>query len=146
MFSKQIKPINFISIVPKWLQKKSFKTPYKLTTYSKKKKNINQICNKKFSYKIFLQIKKKFNLRINALQLSVGFCHTMQISHNYKYTLPLQPPSQPQINPSRQLQSARLSFLCYTAASHQLSVLHVSVYMSMLLSQSSHPLQIPLCP
>ena len=37
-------------------------------------------------------------------------------------------------HPSRLSQSARLSSLCYTAASHQLSVLHVIMYLNATLS------------
>ena len=70
-----------------------------------------------------------FNWRKIALQYCVGFCHpTMRISHNYTFitsVLNLLPsPS----HSSRPSQSARLGFLCYTATSYQLSVLHMAVY------------------
>ena len=64
-----------------------------------------------------------------ALQWCVGFCHvTTQISHNYTYitfllSLPVLPPSYP----SKSSQSAKLGSLCYTATSHQLSILHMAV-------------------
>ena len=56
------------------------------------------------------------------------FCHpTVKLNHNYTYTLfilPLLPPSYP----SRPPQSTRQGFLCYTATSHQLSILYLIVY------------------
>ena len=61
------------------------------------------------------------------LQCCVGFSHTVtQVIHNYVYiisflSLPPLPPSQP----SRSAQIAMLGFLCYTATSHQLSILHM---------------------
>ena len=44
----------------------------------------------------------------------------------YTYPLPVEPPS----HSSRLSQSSELSFLCYTAAPHQLSVLYLVVYIS----------------
>jgi len=64
------------------------------------------------------------------LQCCVGFCYTtMQISHNYRYfsSLLSLPPLNPS-HPSRSSQSTRLDSLCDIATSHQLSILHMIVY------------------
>ena len=67
-----------------------------------------------------------FNWRKITLQCYVGFCcASIEIIHNYTYIpslldLPLLPPS----HPSRSSQSTRLGSLCYTATSHQLSILY----------------------
>ena len=72
----------------------------------------------------------------------------MQISHNYTYIpcLLSLPPLFPAYS-SRSSQSTRLDSLCYTATSHQLSVLHTVMYICRwcfsCLSQSLLP---PLCP
>ena len=56
-------------------------------------------------------------------------CTTTRISHNYTYITSLSSlPPPPLFHPSRSSQSARLGPLCYIAASHQLSVLHIAVY------------------
>ena len=55
----------------------------------------------------------------------------------YTYPLPLELLPAPPSYPSRLSQSARLGFLCYTAASHQLSVAHVAVYVCQRYSDSS---------
>ena len=72
----------------------------------------------------FLFLNSCFNWRKIALQCCVGFClTTMWISHNYTYipfVLNLLPC--PSSHLSESSQSTRLSSLCYTAASHQLSV------------------------
>ena len=67
----------------------------------------------------------------NCFACYVGFWQTttMRISHNCTYissllSLPTLPPSLP----SRSLQSTRLDSLCYTATAHQLSILHMIVY------------------
>ena len=61
-----------------------------------------------------------------ALQGCVGFCCIMQISYNYTYiTSLLSLPPFPLPHSSRSLQNTRLGSLCYTATSHQLSVLHM---------------------
>ena len=68
-------------------------------------------------------------LFIYFLQCSVGFCHkTTWISHNYTHVpfflnLHLLRP----FYPSRPSPRARRGSLCYIAASHQLSVLHMLV-------------------
>ena len=97
---------------------------------------------------------------IIVLQCCVSFCCTnvsaivllscfsrVQL-YVYINLLLLRPPSHPPSHPSRSSQSIELSSLCYTAVSHQLSILHGNVYMSMLLSQfispSSHPNPCPL--
>ena len=53
----------------------------------------------------------------------------------------------PTPHPSRSSQSPELSSLCYRAASHSLSVLHVVVYVCQCYSLCpSHPLLLLLCP
>ena len=66
----------------------------------------------------------------------------------YIYSLIFEPACPLPFHPSRSLQDARLGSLCYTTASHYLSVLftHVRVYMSMLLSHFVLPSPSPLCP
>ena len=71
-----------------------------------------------------------FDWRKIVLQWCVGFCHTaMRISHNYTYipsffSLTPLPPR----HPSRSSQNTSLGSLGYAAASHQLSLLHMIVY------------------
>ena len=99
-----------------------------------------------FPHLIFYLI---FNCRKITLQCCVGFCHTTKwISRNYTHippllSLPLLPPS----HPSRSSQSAGLGSLCYIAASYQLSVLHVVVYICQCyFLHSSYSLPPWLCP
>ena len=84
-----------------------------------------------------------------ALQCWDGFCcSVMQISHNYTH-IPsfVSLPPLPSSDPSRSLQCARLSSLCHTAASHQLSAFHMVVCICQCYSlNSSHALLSPLCP
>ena len=66
-----------------------------------------------------------FNWRKMALPCCAGFCHTtMQISHNYRYMASLPSPYATPLDH----QNARLGSLCYVASSHQLSILHMVVY------------------
>ena len=51
----------------------------------------------------------------------------------YIYPLPLGPPPTTASHPPRSSQSTEVSSQCYTAASHQLSILHM-VYMSIPIS------------
>ena len=65
----------------------------------------------------------------------------------YMYPLLLNPPfhSPPKSHPSKSLQSTELSSLCYTAASHQLSISHTVIYICQYYSLNSpHPL-LPSC-
>ena len=64
------------------------------------------------------------------LQCCVGFCHTViQVSHNYIYIISsLSLPPLPPFQPSRSAQITRLGFLCYTATSHQLPILHMVAF------------------
>ena len=74
-----------------------------------------------------------FNWRIIALQCCVGFCHTtMSISYKYTHVPSLLnfSPTPYSIHLSRSSQSTGLISLCYTAASHQLAILHV-IYIHM---------------
>ena len=77
------------------------------------------------SWKIFFY----FVLFKNFLQCCVGFSHTTpRISHNY-ICIPSLPSLSPLVShPSRSSQSARLGSPCYTATSHQLSILYLIVY------------------
>ena len=93
-----------------------------------------------------------FNQRIIALQYCVGICHTTTwVSHKYTHVpslLNLLPPPPPHptsspSHPSRLSRSTKLGFLCYTAASHCLSVLHVGVYVRQCYSVHS---SLPLLP
>ena len=52
----------------------------------------------------------------------------------------------PSPHSSRSSQSTRLRFLCYTATSHQLSILHNSIYISTLFSPFVLPSPSPLGP
>ena len=64
----------------------------------------------------------------------------------YIYPIPLEPPSYPPYHCSRSSQSTELHVL-YRAALHQLSVLHMVVYICQCYSiNSSHPPLFPLCP
>ena len=72
-----------------------------------------------------------FNWRKIALRCFVGFCRTaMWISYKYTHIPALLslPPPGPSC-PSRSSQSARLGSVCYTAASHLFSALHVGVHL-----------------
>ena len=64
----------------------------------------------------------------------------------YIYPLPLGPPSHHLIyHPSRSSQSTKLSSLCYTAASRQLSILYMVMYI-VRATLSIHPTRCcPLC-
>ena len=42
-------------------------------------------------YRVYYIYTFFFNLRITALQCSVGFCHTLKISHDYIFMFPLPP-------------------------------------------------------
>ena len=89
-----------------------------------------------------------FNWRIIPLQRCVGFCHTTTwISHKYTHIpFPLELLSHPQSpsHSSRSSQSTRLSFLCYTATSHKVTILHMVIYIFRCYSlKSSHPLLPP---
>ena len=90
-------------------------------------------CMNLFFYNLF------FNWRKIVLQYCVGFCHTtIQFSHNFWYMYIYQklyiyislPPESPSPHPPslKSSQSARLAFLSYIATSHQLSILHMVVY------------------
>ena len=83
------------------------------------------------------------------LLYNVGFfCIRMHISHNYTtITSILSTPPLPPPYPSWPSQSARLGSLCSTAASHQLSVLHMAVYMCRCyFLHACRPLLPLLCP
>ena len=88
-----------------------------------------------------------FNWKIITLQYCVGFCHTTWICHKYAYIpsiLNFPPTPQPTPPyPSRLWQSSGLSFPCYTPNAHQLSILHIVMYMP-----QCHPLHLshPLFP
>ena len=66
-----------------------------------------------------------FSWRIIALQGCVGFCcSTRRITYKYTYIRSLL--SLPLLShPARPSQGTRLSSLCWTAAAHQISILHV---------------------
>ena len=85
-------------------------------------------------------IKFIFNWRKIALQCCIGFCHTITQIILLIHIFPPSPHS------SRSSQSTRLRFLCYIATSHQLSILHNSIYISTLLSPFVLPSPSPLCP
>ena len=90
-----------------------------------------------------------FNWRKFALKCCDSFCcTTMQISHDYTYITSLLglPPLTP-AHSSRLSQSAWLGSLCYTATSHQVSILHMMVYIYQNdFLHSSRPLLPLLCP
>ena len=72
----------------------------------------------------------------------------MQISHDYTYITSLLglPPLTP-AHSSRLSQSAWLGSLCYTATSHQVSILHMMVYIRLCyFLYLFHSLLPPLCP
>ena len=84
---------------------------------------------------------------IIALQYCISFyCTTKWISYMYTYILPLlNLPPTPTYHPSRSSQSTEL--LLYTAAPHQLAILHMVVYICQCYSlNSSHSPLFPLCP
>ena len=83
---------------------------------------------------------------IIALQCCISFCCiAIWISHMYTYipsTLrPLPTPLQSHL--SRSSQRTKLSSLCYIAASHQISVLYMVVYICQCYSLSSFHLPLP---
>ena len=79
------------------------------------------------TYIIFIYL--FFNWRKIALQHCIGFCCiTMQISHNYTYLSLSRLPHLPPSHSFRLLQNARMGSLCYIVTCHQLSILHVIVY------------------
>ena len=89
-----------------------------------------------------------FNQRIIALQCCVNFCYTTTgTSCVYTYILFLLslPPTHPSSQTSRSSQSTRLSFLFYIATSHQLSILHSSVYNQCYSLNWSHLFFFPCC-
>ena len=94
-------------------------------------------------FSIYFLIGRKF-----LYNVVLAFCCTAtRISHNYTYiTSLLSLPPLPLFHPSRSSQSARLGSLCYIAASHQLSVLHIAVYICWcyFLHSSHSPPQLPL--
>ena len=64
---------------------------------------------------------------------------------SYMYTLtPSLESLPPPFHPPRSSQSTKLSSLCYTAASHQLCILHMVVHVSQCYSPSSIQLPLPL--
>ena len=97
---------------------------------------------------IYIFFKKHLYWSIIALQWCVSFCCIKkQISYMYTY-IPISPPSCVFLptslsHPSRWSQSTELISLCYVAASHQLSILHLIVYIcpchSLTLSQLTLP-------
>ena len=89
-----------------------------------------------------------FNWRKIALQCCDGFCcKTTQISHHYTcITSHLSVPPSP-IPPLWIITEHLTGSLCYIATSHQLSVLHMVVYICLCyFFHSSHSLLPPLCP
>ena len=80
-------------------------------------------------------------------------CFTMLcwfLQHESATSIPVSPPSRfslpTPLHPTRLSQSAELSSLCYTTASHWPSVLHMVIYIFQCYSlSSSHPLLL-LCP
>ena len=85
---------------------------------------------------------------ITALQWCVSFCFiTKLISYTYTY-IPISPPSCISLpsslsHPSRWSQSTKLISLCYASASHQLSSLHLVVYISPCHSLTLSQLTLP---
>ena len=73
---------------------------------------------------------------------------TTRISHEYTcFPSLLSLPPTPSSHSSRSSQSTKLSFLCYTEVSHQLSILHMVVHIWQYHSLNlSHPLLPLLCP
>ena len=73
-----------------------------------------------------------FNCSIFALQCCVSFCCTiMWISYMYTYILSLWASLPPHPHPTHldhPKHRAELSFLCFIAGSHQLSILHMTEY------------------
>ena len=91
-----------------------------------------------YNFRINLSIYFKnifiFNCMKIALQSCVGFCcTTVQITNNYTFTtslLSLSPLLPSHLSSSSK--NTRLGSLCYMAASHQLSILHMVVYIRRL--------------
>ena len=90
-----------------------------------------------------------FLLEYNCFTMSCQFLLYSMMSQlsMYIYPLPLEPPLHLPSHPSRSSQSTEQNSLCFTAGSHQQSILHVVVYIcqrySKLLFQfipHSHPL------
>ena len=92
------------------------------------------------SFLLFLSFFLFFNIRIFKTSLLEYNCFTMVCqfllynkvnqlyTYIYPHILPLRLPPTLPIHPSRWTQSTELISLCYVAASHQLSILHLVVY------------------
>ena len=74
-----------------------------------------------------------FLLAYNCFTMLCQFLLHNKVNQQFVYLYPLSlgPPSQPHplSHLSRSSQSTKLSYLCYTAGSHQLSILHMVVYL-----------------
>ena len=97
----------------------------------------------------FFSFFKHLYWNIIASQWYVSFCFIRKrISYTYTY-VPISPHSCISLlphHPSRWSQSTKLISLCYAAASHKLSILHLVVYISPCHSLTSSQLTLPPTP
>lgn len=88
--------------------------------------------------------KNLFSLVYTCLTMCVSFCSTMWLNHIYTYIL--SPLSLLVASyPSKSPQSTRLSTMFYTAASHQPSILHMTVHGCQCPSLHCPTSSVPLC-
>ena len=129
-------------------------TTLHLRTYAKQKNSINRVTERE-RYLQYNQLKTFFYtslLECNCFTVLCQFLLYNKVNQLYVYILPISPPSEASLphslsHFSRSSQGTELISLCYAATSHQLSILHLVVYICQCCSvTTSQPPLLPLCP